>query len=99
MKREIIKKGTDEWWIWVVMLKVADRDRKKLNLAPDSAVEIDVEKCNQYIAELNRNPLKRIWLLLTIGDLHPVDRDKIGSEVIVKDRTGQKIDYEHSQDI
>jgi len=90
-EREVIKRGTDDWWTWVAMLKVAEQDRKQLNLSPDSAVEVDVDKCNQFITSVNRNPLKKLWLLLTIGDLHPVDRDKIGPEIIIKDRTGQKI--------
>lgn len=85
-EREIIKRGTDDWWTWLAMLKVAEQDRKRRNLAPDSVVEIDVDKCNQFISSVNRNPLKRIWLLLTIGDLHPADRDTIGPELIIKDK-------------
>jgi len=89
-QREVIKRGTDTWWTWVAMLHVAEQDRKRLNLSPDSAVEIDVEKCNQFISSINRNPFKKLWLLLTIGDLHPTDRDKLGSEIIIKDRTARK---------
>ena len=90
-EREIIKRGTDDWWVWVAMLKAAEQDRKRLNLAPDSAVEIDVEKCNQFLDSVNRNPFKKIWLLLTIGDLQPADRDKIGPEIIIKDKNDPEL--------
>lgn len=86
--REIIKKGTDEWWTWIAMLYVAGRERKRLKLPPTTPVTIDVKLCNDFIDSINRNPLKRLWLLLTNGNMHPLERDKIGDEVAVKAEDG-----------
>lgn len=86
MEREIVKKGTDEWWTWVGMLKVAEEERKRLRLSPKSAVTIAVDQVNDYLRGLNL--IKRLWLLLTIGNLQPVDRDKLGKEVAIKAEDG-----------
>lgn len=82
MEGEIIKKGTDEWWTWVGMLQVAKEERKRLHLSPKDPVTINVDQCNEYLQGLNL--INRLWLPLTIGDLHPVDRAKLGREVAIK---------------
>ncbi|KKN87004.1 hypothetical protein LCGC14_0262730 [marine sediment metagenome] len=81
MQREVIKRGTDGWWTWVAMLHVAKEERKRLGLSLEEPVTIDIEQCQTYVDKLNRNLLKRVWLLFTLGDLHPLDRDAIGDEV------------------
>lgn len=88
MGRTTIKRGSDEWWTWISMLHTAQEERKRLGLAPKSPVTIDVEQCNRYIQKLNRNLFRRWWLLFTIGNLHPLDRDKIGDEVAIKAEDG-----------
>ena len=30
---EVIKKGTQDWWLWVAMLHVAGQERKRLKLS------------------------------------------------------------------
>jgi len=86
MEREIIKRGTDEWWTWVALLKVAEEERKRQHLSPESVVTINVDQCNDYLQGLNL--IKRLWLLFMIGDLHPVDRDKLGKELAIKAEDG-----------
>ena len=86
MEREIIKKGTNLWWTWVGMLHIAQAERKRLGLAPESEVTISIDQVNEYLQGLNW--IKQFWLLLTIGGLHPVDRDKLGKEVAIKAEDG-----------
>lgn len=87
-KREVIKRGTDEWWTWVAILQVAKKERKHNKLPATSPVTIDVKLCQRFIQSINQNPLKKLWLLLTIGDMHPLKRDKIGNEVAIKAEDG-----------
>ena len=87
-KRETIERGSNEWWTWIAMLQVAEQERKKLKLSPTEPVTIDIKLCNQFIQSINRNPLKKAWLLLMNGDLHPTDRNKIGGEVAIKAEDG-----------
>ena len=81
-----IKKGTDEWWTWVAILKVAESERKRLHLSRTDSVTIGVDQANEYLQGLNL--IKRLWLLFKIGDLQPVDRDKLGKEVAIKAEDG-----------
>jgi hypothetical protein len=86
IKRLPIKKGTDDWWAWIALLKVAQRERRRLHLSAGDEVTINVDECNEYLQSLNL--VTRFWLLLTIGDLHPVNRDKLGKEVAIKAEDG-----------
>ena len=86
IKRLPIKKGTDEWWTWVAILKVAESERKRLHLSRTDSVTIGVDQANEYLQGLNL--IKRLWLLFKIGDLQPVDRDKLGKEVAIKAEDG-----------
>lgn len=86
--RETIERGTDEWWTWIAMLYVAKQERKRLKLPPTASVTIDVKLCNEFIQTIKRNPLKKSWYLLNNGNLHPLDRDKIGNEVAIKAEDG-----------
>jgi len=87
-EREIIKRGTDEWWTLVAMLQVAKEERRHNKLLATSPVTIDMKLCQKFIQNINRNPLKKLWLLLIIGDMHPLERDKIGNEVAIKAEDG-----------
>jgi hypothetical protein len=84
--RKIIKRGTDEWWIWVGMLQVAKDERKRLHLSSESEVTINVDRVNEYLHGLNF--VKRLWLFLTIGNLRPMDRDTLGKEVTIAAENG-----------
>jgi hypothetical protein len=83
---KVIKKGTDLWWTWVAMLHVAKKERKRLGLSSKDLVTIDIDQCNEYLRGLNW--LKRLCVLLTIGDLHPADRSKLGNDVAIKAEDG-----------
>ena len=86
--RKTIEKGTTEWWTWIAMLEVAKQERKRLKLPPTAPVTIDIKLCNRFLQSVRRNPLKKLRFFLTVGDLHPSDRGKIGGEVAIKAEDG-----------
>lgn len=87
-KRKTIKRGSNEWWTWIAMLQAAKQERKRLRLPPMAPVTIDLKLCNQLIVSINRNPLKKLWFLLTNGDLHPAEWKKLGNEAAIKAEDG-----------
>ncbi len=65
----VVKKGTDEWWTTIAMVRIARRQRRLEEATQDKPVTFSVEEINAEIDYLNRHPLKRIWILLTNGDM------------------------------
>jgi hypothetical protein len=89
-KTDIIKTGTEDWWMWVSMIKVAEQYRERFKLPPDSPVEISVFECNKFINSISDDPLTRERLLSSVGDLSPDARDKFGKCWIIKDERGKR---------
>jgi len=86
VKSVVIKKGTQDWWTWVALIKMSERERKRLRLPPGASVTLSVQQLNGYLQGLNL--LKRLWLLLTIGDLRPPDRSKLGKHIALETEDG-----------
>jgi len=62
MNETIIKKGTSEWWTFVAITYV-----KPAKVG--ETVTVDVDEIDRWIDSVNRNPFKRLWILLTNGDV------------------------------
>ncbi|MBA7486111.1 hypothetical protein ES707_21664 [subsurface metagenome] len=68
-EEKIVKKGTKDWWTTIAMLRIARRQRRLKEITEENPVTFSVEDINAEIDYLNRHPLKRIWILLTNGDM------------------------------
>lgn len=64
-----IKMGTDEWLARLAMLEVAQNERKRLRLPRGSSVTVPAAQGNDF---RSLNLIKRLWLLLTTGDIHSI---------------------------
>jgi len=83
MENKVIKKGSTEWLACVGVMKAADKERKRLKLPRDSVVSVESDQILEYLQSIGR--FKMLWLLLTIGDLHPVKMDKLNESVRLKE--------------
>ncbi|GAI09779.1 unnamed protein product [marine sediment metagenome] len=63
---QTIKRGSPEWWLYLAIMNA--KPCKKGETA-----HISLSEANEYLDRLNRNPFKKLWLLLTNGDLHILD--------------------------
>lgn len=68
-EKRIVKKGTDEWWTVIAMLRIARRRRKLEEITESNPVTVSTEDINAEITYLNRHLLMRIWILLTNRDM------------------------------
>jgi len=68
--KTILKRGSVDWWFALTLNEAASRYRKHNNLPQNSSVEIDMEQVDAIRVEWNRNLLKRLWLLITNGNIH-----------------------------
>jgi len=84
-EERIVKKGTDEWWTTIAMLRIAGRQRRLEEITEENPVTFTVDEINAEIAYLNRHRLKRILILLTNGDMTTrIVESTFGKEVRLK---------------
>lgn len=72
MNERVIKKGSKEWWTHIA-IRQATRCREG-----ESAIAT-VEEVNRQLDILEHSRLKRLWFLLTTGDIY--QRDATEAEV------------------
>lgn len=80
MSERLIKKGTQEWWHHLAIVKA-----KKCRKGESATVTID--EINSWIDKLNRNPFKRLWFLLTVGDIHQRDATEAEKQILAGHRS------------
>ena len=83
---ETIKKGTQDWWMWVAMLEDAAHQRKVQHQEPSTPVTLCVQRMNRWLASVRRNPFKSLYYELFFGDMHPADRDVLGAEIVLSEK-------------
>lgn len=84
-EERVVKKGTKDWWTAIALMEAAENIRKRDNLPKDAAVTMGMDDINKVIDKYNRNIFKRLWLLLTNGDIKErTFEGKIGGEIILK---------------
>lgn len=84
-EKRIVKKGTDEWWTTIAMLRIARRQRKLEEITERNPVTFSTEDINAEISYLNRHLLMRIWILLTNGDMtKKIVESALGNEFRIK---------------
>ena len=66
MNEKIIKKGSMEWWYHIALREATGHKKNEV------IVIVSLEQINRCLGNLNRNPLKRLWSLLTIGDIRDI---------------------------
>ena len=82
---KVIEKGTDEWWTTIAMVRIATRLRKEKKIPLTQPISFGVDDINAEIEYLNRHPLKRIWILLTNGNMtERIVESALGNEVRIK---------------
>ncbi|GAI49078.1 unnamed protein product [marine sediment metagenome] len=84
-EKRIVKKGTNEWWTTIAMLRIARRQRKLEEITESNPVTLSTEDINAEISYLNRHLSTRIWILLTNGDMtEKIVESALGNEVRIK---------------
>jgi hypothetical protein len=78
-----LKRGSRDWWLAFAMQKLADRARR--NAPSVTPVTLSVEDLNEYIGGVWRNPLKRLWYLMTAR----VTTLDFGDSVNIVDESGE----------
>lgn len=76
MSETIIKKGTPEWWTAIAITHA------KVSKVGESVT--DVDEINRWIDSVNRNPFKRLWILLTNGDIRQRGITEAEKEALLK---------------
>lgn len=66
MSERVIRKGSQEWWHHLAIVNAKPCKRGE-------SITVDTDEINNWIDSVNRNPLKRLWLLLTNGDIKERD--------------------------
>ena len=74
-----LRRGTNDWWAVLAIKEATENYRKENKLSPESKAVISVEEVNDVIHRWSI--FKRIWLLLTNGDIKELD---LGQEFEVK---------------
>lgn len=83
-EKKVVKVGTQDWWLTVAMLRVAERQRKLRSIPENKPVEFSTDDINEEIDYLNRHFWKKMWALVTIGNITETDVEKVlGNEVIL----------------
>lgn len=82
----VIKKGTDDWWLWIAIIQAAERMRHNLNIPKGEPLTLLTDDINKEIDLLNRSMWRRLWTYFTNGNMSEDKRlDALGNEVYVKD--------------
>lgn len=93
----IIKKGEEDWWLYNAMLHVAQRERKKFNIAAGGPVTLSIDDINHFLDTVRSNFCKRAWYILTKGDFQQRDIDELGDKLILKTSQGDLLKYEKEE--
>lgn len=77
-RKQAVKKGSREWWNIIAICEAVDTRRMSLGIAKNEEVVIDIDLVNRVIDDLNKNPLKRLWLYLINSEIKTLDVGEIG---------------------
>ena len=75
MSERLIKKNTQEWWH-----TLAITEAKKCKKG--ESVIVTTDEINRWIDKLNHNPFKKLWFLLTVGEIYQRDATEVESKTL-----------------